>query len=75
MFSLYPCDQSEKKIIQVKDNDNPDNLGLRPPMDLSGGDHQSPMMNLVPIVIEQTGRGERSYDIYSRLLKVNISLI
>ena len=27
---------------------------------------QSPTMNLVPIVIEQTGRGERSYDIYSR---------
>ena len=27
-------------------------------------------MNLIPIVIEQTGRGERSYDIYSRLLKV-----
>ncbi|GAG50491.1 unnamed protein product, partial [marine sediment metagenome] len=24
---------------------------------------------LVPIVIEKTGRGERSYDIYSRLLK------
>ena len=24
---------------------------------------------LVPIVVEQTGRGERSYDIYSRLLK------
>ncbi|MEI6070493.1 MAG: ATP-dependent Clp protease proteolytic subunit, partial [Verrucomicrobiae bacterium] len=23
---------------------------------------------LVPIVVEQTGRGERSYDIYSRLL-------
>ena len=32
----------------------------------------SPMMNLVPIVIEQTGRGERSYDIYSRLLKDRI---
>ena len=31
-------------------------------------------MNLVPIVIEQTGRGERSYDIYSRLLKVIISM-
>ena len=29
-------------------------------------------MNLVPIVIEQTGRGERSYDIYSRLLKDRI---
>ena len=26
-------------------------------------------MNLVPMVIEQTSRGERSYDIYSRLLK------
>ncbi len=28
--------------------------------------------NLVPVVIEQTGRGERSYDIYSRLLKERI---
>lgn len=26
-------------------------------------------MNLVPMVVEQTNRGERSYDIYSRLLK------
>ncbi len=30
------------------------------------------MNNLVPIVIEQTGAGERSYDIYSRLLKDRI---
>ncbi|MDD4168806.1 MAG: ATP-dependent Clp endopeptidase proteolytic subunit ClpP [Desulfotomaculaceae bacterium] len=30
------------------------------------------MMNLVPIVVEQTNRGERSYDIYSRLLKDRI---
>ena len=30
------------------------------------------MSNLVPIVIEQTGMGERSYDIYSRLLKDRI---
>ncbi len=29
-------------------------------------------MNFVPYVIEQTGRGERSYDIYSRLLKDRI---
>ena len=29
-------------------------------------------MPLVPIVIEQTGRGERAYDIYSRLLKERI---
>lgn len=32
-------------------------------------------MNLVPIVIEQTARGERSYDIYSRLLKERIILL
>ncbi len=30
------------------------------------------MMGLVPYVIEQTSRGERSYDIYSRLLKERI---
>jgi ATP-dependent Clp protease, protease subunit len=27
------------------------------------------MLNLIPMVVEQSGRGERSYDIYSRLLK------
>ena len=32
-------------------------------------------MALVPYVIEQTGRGERSYDIYSRLLKDRIIFI
>ncbi|NLC94268.1 MAG: ATP-dependent Clp endopeptidase proteolytic subunit ClpP [Bacilli bacterium] len=32
-------------------------------------------MNLVPTVIEQTGRGERAYDIYSRLLKDRIILL
>jgi ATP-dependent Clp protease, protease subunit len=31
--------------------------------------------NLVPIVIEKTGRGERAYDIYSRLLKDRIIFI
>ena len=31
--------------------------------------------NLVPIVIEQTGRGERAYDIYSRLLRDRIVLL
>ncbi len=29
-------------------------------------------MNLIPIVIEQTGRGERAYDIFSRLLRDRI---
>ena len=32
-------------------------------------------MNYVPIVVENTGRGERSYDIYSRLLKDRIIFI
>ncbi|MEO7651837.1 MAG: ATP-dependent Clp endopeptidase proteolytic subunit ClpP [Bryobacteraceae bacterium] len=32
-------------------------------------------MALVPMVVEQTSRGERSYDIYSRLLKDNIIFI
>ena len=36
-----------------------------------GGKH----MSLVPIVIEQTNRGERSYDIYSRLLNDRIILL
>ena len=31
--------------------------------------------NLIPIVIEQTGRGERAYDIYSRLLRDRIIII
>ncbi|MDD3715565.1 MAG: ATP-dependent Clp endopeptidase proteolytic subunit ClpP [Candidatus Marinimicrobia bacterium] len=32
-------------------------------------------MNLIPMVIENSGRGERSYDIYSRLLKERIVFI
>jgi ATP-dependent Clp protease, protease subunit len=32
-------------------------------------------MTLVPIVVEQTGRGERAYDIYSRLLKDRIVFV
>src|SRR5881409_148042 len=32
-------------------------------------------MPLIPMVVEQTNRGERSYDIYSRLLKDNIVFI
>jgi len=34
-----------------------------------------PKNELIPIVVEQTGRGERSYDIYSRLLKDRIIFI
>ena len=32
-------------------------------------------MNLVPYVVEQTGRGERAYDIFSRLLKERIVFV
>jgi ATP-dependent Clp protease protease subunit len=32
-------------------------------------------MSYIPIVVEQTGRGERSYDIYSRLLKDRIIML
>ena len=38
-------------------------------------DPQDVAMNLVPIVVEQTSRGERSFDIYSRLLKERIIFI
>ncbi|HHI03507.1 MAG TPA: ATP-dependent Clp endopeptidase proteolytic subunit ClpP [candidate division Zixibacteria bacterium] len=33
------------------------------------------MQTLIPMVVEQTGRGERAYDIYSRLLKDRIVFI
>jgi len=36
---------------------------------------KAPRMMLVPMVIEQTGRGEHAYDIYSRLLHDNIIFV
>ncbi len=38
-------------------------------------DPQETMMNLVPMVVEQTARGERAFDIYSRLLKERIVFV
>jgi ATP-dependent Clp protease protease subunit len=32
-------------------------------------------LNLIPMVVEQTARGERSYDIFSRLLKERVVFI
>ena len=32
-------------------------------------DNRAKALNMVPMVVEQTARGERAYDIYSRLLK------
>jgi ATP-dependent Clp protease protease subunit len=37
--------------------------------------YQKPNMNLVPMVVEQTSRGERSYDIFSRLLNDRIIML
>ena len=40
---------------------------------MHGGDSVTPTgLGYVPIVIEQSGRGERSYDIYSRLLRARV---
>lgn len=38
----------------------------------NGSNHEIQGLNLVPIVVEQSARGERSYDIYSRLLKERV---
>lgn len=43
---------------------------------MSDQNHSSQIVNqLVPIVIEQSARGERSYDIYSRLLKERVIFV
>ena len=39
------------------------------------GASETQALNLVPMVIEQTARGERSYDIYSRLLKERVVFV
>jgi ATP-dependent Clp protease protease subunit len=41
--------------------------------DVSNSRHSEPQgLGLVPMVVEQSGRGERAYDIYSRLLKERV---
>jgi ATP-dependent Clp protease protease subunit len=40
--------------------------------EITGGSVQADALGLVPMVVEQTSRGERSYDIYSRLLKERV---
>jgi ATP-dependent Clp protease protease subunit len=41
----------------------------------AGGAQSTRALNLVPIVVEQSARGERSYDIYSRLLKERVVFV
>jgi len=42
---------------------------------MTNKDDRTPVAMLIPMVVEQTNRGERAYDIYSRLLKDNIVFI
>lgn len=41
----------------------------------AGGAQETEALGLIPMVVEQTSRGERSYDIYSRLLKERVIFI
>lgn len=43
--------------------------------DHSDGALNTQALNLIPMVVEQTSRGERSYDIYSRLLKERVIFV
>ena len=45
------------------------------PFDAQARTHDSIQANLVPMVVEQTNRGERAYDIYSRLLKERVIFV
>src|SRR5215475_9687084 len=52
---------------------NPPLAGVRDAQEARMADYfEQYMNNLVPMVVEQTNRGERAYDIYSRLLKERI---
>jgi len=44
-------------------------------MDRNNRDFEPQALNLVPMVVEQSSRGERAYDIYSRLLKDRVIFI
>jgi hypothetical protein len=59
-LAVHPYDQAETMLGQGS-------LGMELEADLPEIDQY--MNNLVPMVVEQTNRGERAYDIYSSLLK------
>src|SRR5210317_2585728 len=44
-------------------------------MDRDNRDFEPQALNLVPMVVEQSSRGERAYDIYSRLLKDRVVFV
>jgi ATP-dependent Clp protease protease subunit len=65
--------------LQVDDEFKPQEICADGDRDVQGGDMRDPrdtyQNQLVPMVIEETNRGERAYDIYSRLLKERIIFI
>src|SRR5947199_1283744 len=62
------CRQHRRKALPMKSKPGT--------IEFSRDEAPPPMhANLVPIVIEQTGRGERAYDIYSRLLRDRIVIL
>src|SRR5262249_28114046 len=74
-ISLCDCEEAAylrdiEKLIRMHSGDGPPNVSAtaRDPVDTY-------MNTLVPIVVEQTNRGERAYDIFSRLLKERIIFI
>jgi len=49
--------------------------GVENPQAGTAGSFNPSALNLVPMVVEQTSRGERAYDIYSRLLKDRVVFV
>src|SRR6266436_5856155 len=75
--SVYICDECIKMCVAVVEQH-----GGFPPRDAATrmgrpmrDPHDTYMNTLVPMVVEQTNRGERAYDIFSRLLKERIIFI
>ena len=53
-------------------NNMSNNLSNTTSNQMRGTDHSPRNISLIPMVVETTGRGERAYDIYSRLLKERV---
>ena len=53
-------------------NNMSNNLSNTTSNQMRGTDHSPRDISLIPMVVETTGRGERAYDIYSRLLKERV---
>ena len=70
-----PCGARPGEFILRQHRDARERSGVRTGRRNSMKDPVETYMNLVPMVVEQTARGERAYDIFSRLLKERIIFI